>query len=182
MPHDSLTGRVLVLGGARSGKSTHAEGLLAGPGPVDYLATSQRVPGDAEWDARIAKHRARRPAHWTTIETIDVASELVRHTDRPLLVDCLTVWLTRQMDEAGVWDGGPGTDERLAAATDELVAAFTAARRPVVAVSNEVGQGIVPSAPSVRRFRDEMGVLNMRVAAAVDEVWFCVAGLPQRLK
>lgn len=174
--------RVLVLGGARSGKSTFAESLAAAAGEVDYLATSARRPDDAEWQARIELHVARRPANWRTIETLDVTAQLRVDTDRLLLVDCLTVWLTRQMDEAGIWDAQPGCDEALRAATDELIEAITQCRRPVVAVSNEVGQGVVPASPTVRRFRDEMGILNARVAGVVDEVHFCIAGLPWRLK
>lgn len=176
-----LTGRVLILGGARSGKSSYAEALVAGD-EVDYLATAARYPDDPEWALRIAAHRQRRPATWQTIETLDVAGELGRRTTRPLLVDCLTVWLTRQMDAAGVWDAEPGCDKALQEASDELVAAFTTGTRPVVAVSNEVGQGVVPATSSGRRFRDEMGVLNTRVAAVCDRVYFCIAGLPQRLK
>lgn len=174
--------RILVLGGARSGKSTFAESLASAAGEVDYLATSARRPDDAEWQARIELHVARRPASWHTIETLDVAGTLTEQTERLLLVDCLTVWLTRQMDEAGIWDARPGCDDALRAATDSLLAAFARCRRPVVAVSNEVGQGVVPASASGRRFRDEMGVLNSRVAAIVDEVHFCVAGLPWQLK
>ncbi len=178
----AVKGRVLVLGGARSGKSTHAEALASTQREVDYLATAARYPDDPEWQERIALHRSRRPASWQTIESLDVAGALRADTERLLLVDCLTVWLTRQMDEAGIWDERPGCDEALQAATDDLVAAFEQTTRPVVAVSNEVGQGVVPATPSGRRFRDEMGVLNMRVAAVCDQVYFCTAGLPQRLK
>lgn len=177
-----MNARILVLGGARSGKSTRAEALAAAAGEVDYLATSENRLDDAEWQQRIALHRARRPASWATIETIDVASELRRDTDRMLMVDCLTVWLTRQMDVAGVWTNEPGCDEQLKQAVDELIDAIGACTRPVVMVSNEVGQGIVPADAGTRRFRDEMGILNMRVAAACDQVEFCIAGIPQRLK
>lgn len=177
-----VTDRVLVLGGARSGKSTFAEALVATGGAVDYLATSARDPGDQEWAARVEAHKQRRPAGWQTIETIEVAAELTRWTDRVLLVDCLTVWLTRQMDQAGIWDALPGSDRLLQDVTDILVAAVASARRPLVLVSNEVGQGVVPATASGRRFRDELGILNSRVAAACDRVYFCTAGLPQRLK
>ncbi|EPH02536.1 hypothetical protein HMPREF1531_01844 [Propionibacterium sp. oral taxon 192 str. F0372] len=174
--------RILVLGGARSGKSSHAEAIAATAGEVDYLATSENRPDDPEWQARIALHRARRPRGWATIETINVAAELVRDTDRMLLVDCLTVWLTRQMDAAGVWTAEPDCDEILRTAVDGLVKAIGACRRPVIMVSNEVGQGIVPLDAGTRRFRDEMGILNAKVAAAVNRVDFCIAGIPQRLK
>ena len=180
--HQPVADRVLVLGGARSGKSTFAETLASAGDDVDYLATSSRYPDDAEWAARIEAHRQRRPAAWQTIETIEVAAELTRPTGRLLLVDCLTVWLTRQMDRAGSWDAQPGSDQLLQGATDALVAALGGCQRPVVLVSNEVGQGLVPATASGRRFRDEMGILNARVAAACDRVYFCTAGLPQRLK
>ena len=126
-------------------------------------------------------HQRRRPPRWQTIET-DVATELGRRTDRLLLVDCLTVWLTRQMDLAGSWDESPGADEALRAATDALFSALVTCLRPVVLVSNEVGQGVVPASASGRRFRDAMGILNAQVAGVCDQVVFCTAGLPQRLK
>jgi len=176
------TDRVLVLGGARSGKSRFAESLARAKDGVDYLATSARNPDDPEWEARVTAHRLRRPSEWQTVETLDVASELGRRTDRLLLVDCLTVWLTRQMDLAGSWDDAPSCDETLRTATSELTAAVSACLRPVVLVSNEVGQGVVPASASGRRFLDEMGILNAQVAAVCDQVFFCVAGLPQRLK
>lgn len=177
-----MTDRILVLGGARSGKSSFAEASLACHTDVDYLATSERIPDDAEWEERVAKHRARRPSSWRTIEALDVATELGRSSERPLMIDCLTVWLTRQMDLAGIWDAQPGCGQKLRQAVDELVDAFATSTRHVVAVSNEVGQGIVPADPGSRRFRDEMGILNARVAGVVDRVYYCIAGLPQRIK
>lgn len=176
------TARVLVLGGARSGKSTFAESFAARFASVDYVATADRYPDDPEWVARVALHQQRRPAHWRTIETFNVADELRRSTDSAVLVDCLTLWLTRQMDVAGVWDDAPGCDAALQRATDELVAAFEQTRRPVIAVSNEVGQGVVPASPAGRRFRDEMGILNTRIAQISTEVHFFVAGIPVRIK
>ena len=176
--------RVLVLGGARSGKSSHAERLLARERVVEYVACG-RVPGpeDPEWADRVALHRARRPASWRTVETLDLAGVLGR-SGPPVLVDCLTTWLAGTMDEFGAWDDrpGPGADDRLAGAVDELLSAWSSTRRRVVAVSNEVGSGIVPATASGRRFRDEMGVLNARVAAASQRVELVTAGLPQRLR
>jgi adenosylcobinamide kinase/adenosylcobinamide-phosphate guanylyltransferase len=173
---------VLVLGGARSGKSSYAEGLLAGERTVEYVACGL-VPtdDDPEWAARVALHRARRPSSWSTTETVALAGVLER-PGPPLLVDCLTTWLARVMDDCEVWSEAPGSDARLAAAIDELVAGWRGTRRRAVAVSNEVGSGIVPGTPSGRRFRDELGVLNARVAAASDRVWLVTAGLPQRLR
>jgi adenosylcobinamide kinase/adenosylcobinamide-phosphate guanylyltransferase len=176
--------RVLVLGGARSGKSAAAESMLADAGPVDYVATGQSAgTGDAEWDQRVSEHQARRPPGWRTIETLDVAGVLARgEAGAPVLVDCLATWLARIMDDCGLWSGDPDADVRLAGRIDLLVAAWRQAKRPVVAVSNEVGCGIVPATSSGRRFRDELGWLNNRIAGVSDEVWMCTAGIPVRLR
>jgi adenosylcobinamide kinase / adenosylcobinamide-phosphate guanylyltransferase len=174
--------RALVLGGARSGKSSYAEGLLARERSVEYVACGlEPSTDDAEWADRVALHRARRPVSWMTTETVDLVAVLER-SGPPVLVDCLTTWLARVMDDCGVWAEEAGADGKLAAAVDEVVGAWTRTRRRVVAVSNEVGSGIVPATPSGRRFRDELGVLNARVAAASDRVWLVTAGLPQRLR
>lgn len=174
--------RTLVLGGARSGKSSYAERLLAGERVVDYVACGARPDDeDPEWAARVALHRERRPASWRTVETLDLPGVLGR-SGPPVLVDCLTTWLAGTMDECGVWAEQPGADERLAAAVDALVAAWGGTRRRVIGVSNEVGSGIVPATPSGRRFRDELGVLNARVAAASQRVELVTAGIPQRLR
>jgi len=171
-----------VLGGARSGKSSYAEGLLAREHSVEYVACGAAPSeDDAEWAGRVALHRARRPGSWTTVETVDLVAVL-GSTGSPVLIDCLTTWLARVMDDCGVWTEAPGSDKRLAEAIDDVVGAWTASRRRVVGVSNEVGSGIVPATPSGRRFRDELGVLNARVAAASDRVWLVTAGLPRRLR
>ena len=170
-----------MLGGARSGKSHHAENLLSAVADVDYVACGGAAGDDAEWADRIALHRTRRPASWTTLETIDLPAVL-GSAGPPVLIDCLTTWLARVMDDCGVWAEQPGADARLSAAVDEVVDAWTRSRRRVIGVSNEVGSGIVPATPSGRRFRDELGVLNARVAAASDRVWLVTAGLPQRLR
>jgi adenosylcobinamide kinase/adenosylcobinamide-phosphate guanylyltransferase len=170
-----------VLGGARSGKSHYAESLLAGTDVVDYVACGAAPDGDVEWADRIALHRVRRPASWRTVETLDLPDVLGR-PGPPVLVDCLTTWLAGTMDDCGVWGEEPGADARLAAAVDAVVAAWSGAARRVIGVSNEVGSGIVPATPSGRRFRDELGVLNARIAAASDRVVLVTAGLPQRLR
>ncbi len=171
-----------MLGGARSGKSRFAEGLLAGARAVDYLACGPVPDGsDPEWTGRIELHRSRRPASWRTVETLDVAGELSR-PGPPVLVDCLSTWLAGVMDRCGVWSDEPGADARLGGAVDALVDAWSGTPRRVVAVSNEVGSGVVPATPSGRRFRDELGVLNARIAAASPRVWLLTAGLPQRLR
>ena len=174
--------RVLVLGGARSGKSSHAERLLSRERSVDYVACGlMPSEDDPEWAERVARHRTRRPASWTTVETVDLVSVL-GSAGPPVLVDCLTTWLARVMDDAGGWADEPGADQRMVAAVDDVVDAWSRTRRRVVAVSNEVGSGVVPATPSGRRFRDELGVLNARIAAASDRVWLVTAGLPQRLR
>ncbi|MGK5114089.1 bifunctional adenosylcobinamide kinase/adenosylcobinamide-phosphate guanylyltransferase [Geodermatophilus sp. CPCC 205506] len=174
--------RVLVLGGARSGKSRFAEQRLHRVRGVEYVACGAVPDGsDAEWTDRVGLHRARRPASWRTVETVDLAAVLGR-PGPPVLVDCLTTWLARTMDDCGIWTGAPDADARLAAAVDALVDAWAGTRRRVTAVSNEVGGGIVPATASGRRFRDEMGTLNARIAARADRVWLLTAGIPQRLR
>jgi uroporphyrin-III C-methyltransferase/precorrin-2 dehydrogenase/sirohydrochlorin ferrochelatase len=174
--------RVLVLGGARSGKSAAAEGMLPGDGPVDYVATGTPPgSGDAEWDARVAEHRRRRPAHWRTVETLALAEVLAAPGPAPVLVDCLTTWLARVMDDCGAWDGADGA-AALAARTGQVLQAWRDTGRPVIAVSNEIGSGVVPGTASGRRFRDELGLLNARIAADSDEVWLCIAGIARRLR
>lgn len=169
--------RTLVLGGARSGKSAHAEALLAGQA-VTYLATGGVREGDPEWAERVRLHRTRRPASWRTIETTDVADEL-RSTETPLLLDCLGTWLTARMDLRRAWGGGSLDDVH--ADIDELVLAWRGCPMRAVAVSNEVGSGVVPATSSGRLFRDLLGVLNARIAAESDEVVLMVAGRPLRL-
>ena len=172
-----------MLGGARSGKSATAEGMLAGEGPVDYVATGTPPgSGDAEWDIRVAEHQGRRPPHWRTMETLALAEVLAAPDEAPVLVDCLTTWLARVMDDCGAWDGDEDAARALAARIDETVGAWRLTGRHVVAVSNEIGSGVVPGTASGRRFRDELGRLNTSIAAASDEVWFCTAGIARRLR
>jgi adenosylcobinamide kinase / adenosylcobinamide-phosphate guanylyltransferase len=171
--------RVLVLGGSRSGKSAHAESLVAGRADVVYLAASAAAPDDAEWSRRVAVHRARRPAAWTTLETT-APSDLLR--GGTVLVDSVTTWVAALMDETGVWTDEPGSSDRLAGRVDALVNAWAMTPAHVVAVSDEVGLGVVPESRAGRLFRDTLGEVNQRLAGTADEVWFVVAGLPQRLR
>lgn len=177
----SETGRVLVLGGARSGKSAFAEGLLADKGGVTYVATAPPRPDDPEWQLRVAQHRRRRPQHWNTKETTDLDT-LLRGEYGPLLIDCATLWLTAVMDGCEVWEGSPYSDDALAARVDELEKAWRTTRAHVVLVSNEAGCGVVPESAAGRRFRDELGQLNTRLATHADTVWLVTAGIPQRLR
>ncbi|WP_438314866.1 bifunctional adenosylcobinamide kinase/adenosylcobinamide-phosphate guanylyltransferase [Streptomyces sp. HUAS TT3] len=179
-----LPRRTLVLGGARSGKSVEAERRLAGFPEVLYAATSGTREGDPEWAARVGLHRDRRPGNWRTVETCELAP-LLREGGPPLLIDCLALWLTDAMDRAGAWDdavwAGRGRKE-LQGRVAELVAALRATRRTVVAVSNEVGSGVVPATASGRRFRDELGRLNNAVAGECEHVLLVVAGQALVLK
>lgn len=175
--------RTLVIGGARSGKSREAERLLAAETAVTYVATAYPAGHDDEWAERVRLHRAARPAHWSTLETLDLLP-LLANDGEPLLVDCLTLWLTRVMDRHGAWDDATwaATGEKAVAdEVDALVAAWRATSRRVVAVTNEVGQGVVPDTASGRRFRDVMGRLNAAVAAHTEDVRWCVAGRVTRL-
>lgn len=170
--------RTLVLGGARSGKSLEAERLLATADDVTYVATSYPRTDDPEWSERVARHRRQRPARWTTVETLDLV-DLLGTGGGPLLIDCLTLWLTRVMDRHDAWDDHAwrtGGAEKVEADVAHLAEAWRGTQRRVVAVSNEVGQGIVPDTASARRFRDAMGRLNARIADETEDVRWCVAG------
>lgn len=167
---DRLT---LVLGGARSGKSRHAEALItACRPPWIYVATAQAR--DAEMAARIAMHRSRRERRWLTMEVPrDLPAALHSAPPQaPVLIDCLTLWLANEML----------AEADLGAAIADLEAALGARHAPVVAVANEVGLGIVPDTALGRQFRDAAGSLNQRLAARADRVVFLVAGIAMTLK
>ncbi|MBD0837144.1 bifunctional adenosylcobinamide kinase/adenosylcobinamide-phosphate guanylyltransferase [Streptomyces sp. TRM68416] len=170
--------RTLVLGGARSGKSVEAERRLEAFPDVLYVATGGVRGGDGEWAARVALHRERRPGSWRTAETCDLVP-LLAEDGAPLLIDCLSLWLTDAMDSVGAWDDAvwaDGGERALRARVRELTGAVRATRRTVVAVSNEVGSGIVPATASGRRYRDELGRLNAAFAAECEQVLLVVAG------
>ena len=174
--------RILVTGGVRSGKSTHAEALL-GDESATYVAPGPTpdAEADPDWAARIAAHLARRPSSWSTLETGDVATA-VREADRPVLIDCLGTWLTALVDDAGAWEQDSDSVHQIVVArTDEVVDALRACEHDVVVVTNEVGLGIVPEHRSGRLFRDLLGVVNQRVASVCDEVHLVVAGRVLRL-
>ncbi|MGV0646054.1 bifunctional adenosylcobinamide kinase/adenosylcobinamide-phosphate guanylyltransferase [Mycolicibacterium sp. XJ879] len=168
--------RTLVLGGIRSGKSQWAESAVAEAGPVCYLATGPAPDGDAEWAARVAAHRNRRPRSWSTVETSDVAAQL-RSTSSATLVDDVGSWLTTAMDRAGAWTGGSVTAD-----VDNLLDAVREFAAPLALVSPEVGLTVVPPTEAGRRFADELGLLNQRLAAVCERVVLVVAGQPVTVK
>jgi adenosylcobinamide kinase/adenosylcobinamide-phosphate guanylyltransferase len=169
-----LTRLTLVLGGARSGKSRYAESLIeAAAGEALYLATAE--PLDDEMAARIAAHRARRGPRWATREeplALAAALAATARPERPVLVDCLTLWLANVMR----------AERDVTAEIDAFLAALPHLAGPAVLVANEVGLGIVPENELARAFRDHAGLLNQRVAACAGRVVFVAAGLPLVLK
>ncbi|MFF3175186.1 bifunctional adenosylcobinamide kinase/adenosylcobinamide-phosphate guanylyltransferase [Streptomyces sp. NPDC057900] len=176
--------RTLITGGARSGKSVEAERRLETYPEVVYVATGGTRDGDADWAARIGLHRERRPAAWRTEETCELV-ELLTSDGPPLLIDCLSLWLTDAMDRVDAWEDAAwagGGRSTLRGRTAELVAAVRGTRRTVVLVTNETGSGVVPASAAGRRFRDELGRLNASVAAECEQVLLVVAGqsLPLR--
>lgn len=171
--------RTLVLGGIRSGKSQWAEdwiGRAAGPsGPVRYVATGS-VDGDADFAARVSAHQNRRPNHWSTVESADVASALPA-SGAATMVDDIGGWLVAAMDRCAAWTGGSIQTE-----VDGLTSAVSEFTAPLALVSPEVGLTVVPATESGRRFADELGSLNQRLAAVCDRVVLVVAGQPLTVK
>ena len=181
--------RTLIVGGARSGKSTEAELRLAAEPNVTYVAagpwqswTGPDGQPDTEWADRVTRHRARRPSWWHTTETLDVASQL-QHSEGVLLIDGIGTWLAGVMDSAGLWqDGGsaglgdPRPADVIRSEIDNLVRAWRQTAALVVAVTDEAGSGLVPAYPAGRVFRDELGWLNQRLAAESEEVVLIVSG------
>jgi adenosyl cobinamide kinase/adenosyl cobinamide phosphate guanylyltransferase len=161
-----------VLGGARSGKSRYAEGLVAAlPPPWLYVATAEA--GDHEMAARIRAHRSRRGPSWRTIEAPrDLPAALAACEGMPVLIDCLTLWLSNLLL------ANADIDQE----TERLERSLAEAAAPIVLVANEVGSGIVPDHPLGRKFRDLQGLLNQRIAARADRVVLMVAGLPVAVK
>ncbi|MBY4402582.1 bifunctional adenosylcobinamide kinase/adenosylcobinamide-phosphate guanylyltransferase [Rhodococcus fascians] len=175
----AVPSRTLVLGGARSGKSAHAESLVT-TRPVRYVATGQRDASDEDWQQRIELHRASRPPEWTTVETVTgLATVVAQRWVGTTMVDDLGTWLTGMLDDAAAWDLPRGT---IAPAVDDLVSAVSDCRSTLVIVSPEVGMSVVPESRSGRLFRDELGVLNARLAHVCDRVLLVVAGLALTLK
>ncbi|UBV44877.1 bifunctional adenosylcobinamide kinase/adenosylcobinamide-phosphate guanylyltransferase (plasmid) [Deinococcus taeanensis] len=165
---------VFVTGGARSGKSRFAENRAAQTGgPVTYVATAQAF--DDEMRDRIGRHRADRPGDWETVEEPLHPADAVRSAPPgAVLLDCLSLWVSNLM--LADWP-----DEAVLRAADDLLLACAARRAPAVLVTNEVGFGIVPDNALARRYRDLLGWVNQRAAAASDEAWLLVSGRPLRL-
>jgi adenosylcobinamide kinase/adenosylcobinamide-phosphate guanylyltransferase len=172
MTHAVLPPITLVLGGARAGKSRFAEELIERTArPAVYLATAE--PRDEEMRARIAAHRTRRGAHWTTVEEpLELVNILLAEATRPVLVDCLTLWLSNLM----------GAKCDIGFEIERLLAVLPQGQTPVVMVANEVGLGIVPDNAMAREFRDHAGRLNQSIASLAQRVVFMAAGLPLALK
>lgn len=176
---------ILILGGARSGKSTYAEQLareLGGPA-VLYVATAQAF--DAEMRARIAAHRAARPADWRTLEAPTISAAHLAEAVGParvVLLDCLTLLVSNAILAAGDEPCAEVADAAVGQEVAALLAAHHAGQATWIVVSNEVGLGLVPPYPLGRIYRDALGRANQRLAAAADQVLFMVAGLPLRVK
>lgn len=183
---------ILILGGARSGKSSFAERLALRSGrSVAYIATA--TAGDADMEERIKRHRAGRPASWLTVEEPLNLARALREAAAGadvLLLDCLTLWLSNwllrrgDIDDAELADGGEGYSEEVLAVIDDLLIEFArlAPRKVLVVVSNEVGLGIVPAYALGRLYRDILGRVNQRLAAAASQVYLMVAGLGVDIK
>ncbi len=173
--------RILVTGGVRSGKSRHAESLLAAAPSVAYVApgpTLEEEP-DPDWAARLASHQARRPERWRTVESRDLAGALADALTNgdAVMVDCLGTWLTAVMDSRGLWEAtSEEATEAVSALVDDVVTVLDRHSGDVVLVTNEVGLGVVPAHRSGRLFRDLLGLVNQRLAAACDEVHLVIAG------
>lgn len=168
----------LITGGARSGKSSFAQTLCEGAETVTYIATAR--PEDEEMRRRIARHRQARPESWITVEApLELPDAVNRTRSRVVLIDCVTVWLSNLLFE---WrDQGQDEIERRSREAVSLLIA-SAQGRHVLAVSNEVGFGIVPDSPVGRQFRDLQGFVNQQLAAAANTVYLVVSGIPLRIK
>ena len=183
-----MAGRLtLILGGARSGKSSYAEALAAEHGgPVLYVATAEAW--DGEMAARIANHKAQRPAHWRTLEAPRhpglAVAEILQAADAPavVLVDCLTLLANNVLLALPEGASEAQAAAALLAEVDELLTARQSSAAQWIIVSNEVGLGIVPAYPLGRLYRDALGRANQRVAAAADRVVLMVAGIPMNVK
>ena len=175
-----MTKLTLILGGARSGKSSYAEKLAKDNGlPVTYIATAQIY--DDEFEARVQHHKDRRPKNWQLIEVphyLTPALQANSHAGCTIIVDCLTLWLAQCIcPDCAPQEGVDWAQERA-----DFLELLPTLQGNIILVSNEVGMGIVPLGEINRQFQDEQGRLNQAVAALVDKVFFIAAGLPLKLK
>ena len=179
---------ILVTGGARSGKSRHAEALIGNSSQVLYIATSQIL--DDEMAARIEHHRQGRPAHWRTVERWQHLDELIHADINPneaVLLECVTTMVTNLLFDYGGDKDPEGWDyvameQAINGEIQLLIAACQRCPAKVVLVTNEVGMGIVPENRLARHFRDIAGRVNQQLAAAADEVWLVVSGIGVKIK
>jgi adenosylcobinamide kinase/adenosylcobinamide-phosphate guanylyltransferase len=173
---------ILILGGARSGKSRTAAKLAQEAPPVTYVATATVDPNDPEMVARIDRHRLDRPADWSTVEIprgLDAQLPALAARGGSVVIDCVTLWVSNLILGLG---GGPAASDDDVLTTVERAASAARGEARVVWVSNEVGHGIVPANPLARRFADLQGLVNQLLAERCDRVYLCVAGIPVRLK
>ena len=165
----------LVTGPVRSGKSRHAEDLVALHRDVLYVATGRRAEDDdPAWAARVRAHQERRPSSWRTLETAE-PEEALTAAAGPVIIDCLGTWLTAQVDRVG-WEDLDRATHHVHLRTASLIESLCRARHPVVVVTNEVGWSLVPLSASGRFFQDELGRLNAAVAEVAATVHLVVAG------
>ena len=172
----------LVIGGCRSGKSSHALHLADRMGNVRKIFLATCIPRDEEMHQRVTLHQAERGDGWIAVETPLFVSEAIRDIGPNadvLLVDCLTLWVSNLMMEQAEPDA---PKDLLAAHTCRLIESLATAACPVILVTNEVGAGIVPDNPLARTFRDAVGQVNQQIAACVDQVIWMVAGIPLKIK
>lgn len=178
----SMGETILILGGARSGKSRMAVELAEARSPVTYVATATVDEGDAEMMARIARHRAERPDGWTTLEVprdLEGALSPLASREGTVVIDCVTLWITNLVLGLG---GGPTLRDDEVLETVARTAATVQGTARIIWVSNEVGSGVVPTNALARRFADLQGLVNQTLAAICEQVFLCVAGIPLRIK
>lgn len=175
----------LILGGARSGKSTYAQKLAAERGRKVLFVATASAAGDPEMKARIDAHRAKRPSDWRTLEVqarVGAAIQAEGGSYEVVLIDCLTLLADSVLGALSVGTTEDATTAALTAELDDLLSAFETSKSDWIVVSNEVGLGVVPAYPSGRLYRDALGRIHQRLAERADEVLFMMAGLPLRLK
>lgn len=172
----------LVIGGCRSGKSSHALQLADRMGNVRKIFLATCIPQDDEMHQRVFRHQAERGPGWTAVETPILLSAAIRDIGLNadvLLVDCLTLWVSNLMMKQSDFDT---PEDHVAVQTGLLIESLHAAACPVILVTNEVGTGIVPENPLARKYRDIVGIVNQRIAASADQVIWMVAGIPVKIK